>query len=95
MGKPTICMGKNKDTDQLRGNREADHRLCFRYTDSRIPLLLKCQISSFWPVVHVQAGLCRTRSETPETVFFLTSQLNYADLACCPMLLYMCISYRL
>ena len=24
MGKPTICIGENKDTDQLRGNREAD-----------------------------------------------------------------------
>ena len=25
MGKPTICIGENKDADQLRGNREADH----------------------------------------------------------------------
>ena len=24
MGKPTICIGKNKDADQLHGNREAD-----------------------------------------------------------------------
>ena len=34
MGKPTICLGENKGTDQLRGNREADQRLCFRYTSS-------------------------------------------------------------
>ena len=34
MGKPTICICENKDEDQLRGNREADQRLCFRYTDS-------------------------------------------------------------
>ena len=27
-----------------RGNREADQRLCFRYTDSTIPLLLKSEI---------------------------------------------------
>ena len=47
MGKPTICIGKNKDADQLRGNREADQRLCFRYSDSRILLLLKPEISSF------------------------------------------------
>ena len=40
MGKPTICIGENKDADQLRGNREADQRLCFRYSDSTIPLLL-------------------------------------------------------
>ena len=47
MGKPTICIGENKDADQLRGNREADQRLCFRYWDSTIPLLLKSEISSF------------------------------------------------
>ena len=47
MGKPTICIGENKDADQLRGNREADQRLCFRYTDSIIPLLHKSEISSF------------------------------------------------
>ena len=37
MGKPTICIGENKSADQLRGNREADQRLCFRYSDSTIP----------------------------------------------------------
>ena len=44
MGKPTICIGENKDADQLRGNREADQRLCFRYSDNTIPLLLKSEI---------------------------------------------------
>ena len=44
MGKPTICIGENKGADQLRGNREADQRLCL---DSTIPLLLKSEISSF------------------------------------------------
>ena len=48
MGKQTICIGENKDADQLRGNREADQRLCFRYSDSTIPLLLKSEISSFY-----------------------------------------------
>ena len=47
MGKPTICIGENKDADQLRGNREADQRLCFHYSDSTIPLLLKSENSSF------------------------------------------------
>ena len=47
MGKPTICIGKNKDADQLRGNRDSDQRLCFRYSDSTISLLLKSDISSF------------------------------------------------
>ena len=65
MGKPTICIGENKDADQLRGNREADQRLYFRYLASTIPLLLKSEISSFWLFsMLVQAGLCRTCSET-------------------------------
>ena len=34
--KPAFCVCENKDADQLRGNREADQRLCFRYTDSTI-----------------------------------------------------------
>ena len=41
MRKPAFCICENKDPDQLRGNREADQRLCFRYTDSTVPLLPK------------------------------------------------------
>ena len=37
MRKLAFCLCENKDADQLRGNREADQRLCFRYTDSTIP----------------------------------------------------------
>ena len=44
--KPAFCICENKYADQLRGNREADQRLCFRYTDSTIPLLPKSEISS-------------------------------------------------
>ena len=39
MRKPDFCICENKDADQLRGNRKADQRLCFRYIDSTIPLL--------------------------------------------------------
>ena len=46
MRKPDFCLGENKGEDQLRGNREADQRLCFRYSDSAIPPLLKFQASS-------------------------------------------------
>ena len=56
MGNPTNCIGEN---------READQRLCFRYTNSAIPLRLKSEISSFLPSsVTVQSGYCRTYSET-------------------------------
>ena len=46
VGKPAFCICENIDADQLRGNREADQRLCFRYTDSATPLLPKSEISS-------------------------------------------------
>ena len=72
MGKPTICICKNKDADQLRGNHEADQRFCFRYMDSAIPLLLVSKISSFQSSpVTVQAGLYQTWSETLIVVFFM------------------------
>ena len=77
MRKPAFCIYENKDADQLRGNREADHRLCFRYIDSTIPLLPKYEISSLLPSsLTAQPGLCRTWSETPKTGF-LTTRLNY------------------
>ena len=46
MRKPAFCICENKDADQLRGYREAEQRLWFRYTDSTIPLLSKYGISS-------------------------------------------------
>ena len=44
--KPAFCICEYKNADQLRGNREADQGLCFRYLDSTIPLLPKSEISS-------------------------------------------------
>ena len=70
MRKPTFCICENKNADQLRGNREADQRLCFRYKDRTIPLLPKSEISSMKPSsVAVQPGLCLTWSETRPLVF--------------------------
>ena len=43
--KPAFCICENKDAGQLRCNREADQRLCFRYIDSTIPLLSKYEMS--------------------------------------------------
>ena len=73
--KPTSCICENKDADQLRGNREADQRLCFRYIDGTIyPLpIYMYEISSLWPSsMAVQPGLCGTWSETPKTGFLRT-----------------------
>ena len=64
MVKLTISIGENKGADQLRGYREADQRLCFRYTDSTTSLLLTPKISSFWSAsVTVHAALCRRGSK--------------------------------
>ena len=77
MGKSTICIGENKGADQLRSNCEADQRLCFRYMDCTIPLLLESAISSFLPSsVTVQSGLCQTWSET-QIAGFLMHRLIY------------------
>ena len=48
MRKQTVCICESKDADQLRGHREADQRLCFRYihVDSAIPLLSKSEMYS-------------------------------------------------
>ena len=46
MRKPTFFIYETKDAKQPRGNREADQRLCFRYTDSTIPLLPKFEIQA-------------------------------------------------
>ena len=65
MGKPTICIGENKDADQLRVNCEADQRLCFHYTDCIIPLLSKSKISSLYQssvTVRFVSDLSRTGS---------------------------------
>ena len=70
MRNPKFCICENKDADQLRGNREAYQRLCFRYIDRTIPLLSKSEISSLLQSsVAVHPGLCRTRSETRKFVF--------------------------
>ena len=76
MRKSAFRICKNKGTDQLHANREADQRLCFHYIASTIPLLPKSEILSLYPSsVPVQAGLCGTWSENPKTGF-LTSRLK-------------------
>ena len=74
--------------------RRSDSRnqcLCFRYTDSTVPLLLKSEISSFQPAsALVQLGLCRTSSETTLLVFSRGSSfVNHQNrIQICHMLLH-------
>ena len=68
--KSAFCICENKDADQLRGNREADQRICFRYTDLTISLLPKSVISSILPSsLAVQPGLCGTGRKSRRPVF--------------------------
>ena len=61
MKKLDICLSENKGADHLCSYCIADQRLCFHYTDSTNPLLLRSEITSFQPSsVTVQAGLCQT-----------------------------------
>ena len=55
MRKPALSICENKGADQLLGNRAANQGLCFRHTDSTIPLL------------HQSSGF-PTRSDTNEAV---------------------------
>ena len=76
MRKPDFCLCENKDADQLCSNCTADQHLCFRLSDSTIPLLLKSKIPRVYlSSVTVQLGLCRAWLETPKTGF-LASQLT-------------------
>ena len=60
MRKPAFCICEIKDADQLRGNREADQRLCFTtwIVQSLYFLNLKFQASShlLWPHSPVCVG---------------------------------------
>ena len=71
--KPIFCMCEYKDADQLRGNREADQRLRFRYTDTTIPLLSKQKYQAFSHLLWLYRPVCvGPGSETPKTGFLIT-----------------------
>ena len=66
--KAAFCICENKDADQLRGNREADQRLCFRYTDSTIALLPKFQASSH--ILWLYSPVCVGPGQKPRKPVF-------------------------
>ena len=45
--KSRLCLFKNKGTNQMCSKCTADQHLCFRYSDSTIPLRPKSKISSY------------------------------------------------
>ena len=75
--KPTIFICENKGADQLRGNREADLRLCFRYAESTIPLLLqnpKFQASSC--LLWLNSPVCVGPGRKPKLLVFSCTGSN-------------------
>ena len=70
MRKPAFCICENKDADQLRGNRETDQRLCFHYTDSIIPLLLKFKFQASSPLLWLYSTVCVGPGRKPRTPVF-------------------------
>ena len=83
MRKPAFCISETKDANQLRGNREADQRLCFRYSDSTIPLLptSEFQVSShlvwLYSLVCVRPGRKSLRPVFSQRgSYFLISQMD-------------------
>ena len=70
MRKPAFCICENKDADQLCGNPEAVQRLCFRYTDSTIPLLPKSEISSLQLSSWLYSPVCVGPGRKPRRPVF-------------------------
>ena len=62
-----IC--ENKDADQLRSNPDADQRLCFRYTDSTIPLLAKSEFQASSHLLLLHSPVCVGPGRKPEDRF--------------------------
>ena len=70
MRKSAFCIYENKDADQLRGNREADQGLCFRFKDSTISLLPKYEISSLLPSSVAVQPICVGPGREPRRPVF-------------------------
>ena len=70
MRNPTFCICENKDADQLRGNREAGQRLCFRNIDSAISLLSESKISSHSHLLWLYSLDCVGPGRKPRGMVF-------------------------
>ena len=58
MGKPTICIGENKDADQLRGNREADHAFVFATRIEQFLFYLNPKFQAFSSFLCLYRSVC-------------------------------------
>ena len=77
MRKPVFCICENKDADQLHGNREADQRLCFRYIDRKIPLLLNLKFQASNDLVWLYSPVCVRPGPKPRRPVFSQRGSDY------------------
>ena len=75
MGISTICIGENKDTDQLCSNCEADQRIFFATRLVHFLFFLNPKFTASNPSVTVQPSLNLTWSEPKLLVFSCTDVL--------------------
>ena len=81
MGKQTICTGENKDADQLHGNREADQRLCFRYSNCTNSLLaLFCACTGRFRTRHCGSQIIIANTHPIKNVKLLENKSNLKHL---------------
>ena len=70
MRKPDFCISENKDADQLRGYREADQHLCFRYIDSTIPYFLNSKFQASGHLLWLYSLVCIGPGRKPRRPVF-------------------------
>ena len=76
MRKPDFCQCKNKGPDQLCSDCTADQCLCFRYTDSMVPLLPKIRNFKLLAIFCTCTAWFVSSWLECEIVGFLTQRLN-------------------
>ena len=69
MRKPRFCICENKDADQLRGNREADQRLCFPTLIVRSLYFLNPKFEASSHILWVYSLVCVGPGRKPERWF--------------------------
>ena len=77
MRKPAFCICENKDADQLRGNREADQRLCFRYTIVQFLNFLNLKFQASSHRVWLYSPGCVRPGRKSRTGFLRTRLISY------------------
>ena len=78
MEKTTICIGENKDADQLLGNRKADQRLCFATQIVQFLFYLNPKFQAFSSFLCLYRSVCVGPLRKPHCWFsHEAAQLSY------------------